>query len=75
MTVHLFWQQLAFNYYFTRDARREVTPPTVLADPMAPKTLPAGQDGAAEAAVAAPVAARALGKTPGALRNYSQAKY
>ena len=66
-------KQLAFNYYFSRDARREVTPPTVLADPMAPKTLPAGEDGAE--AASAPVAARALGKTPGALRNYSQAKY
>ena len=66
--------QLAFNYYYTRDARREVNPPTVLADPMAPKTLPAG-DGTDAAAAAAPVVARALGKTPGAIRNYSQAKY
>ena len=62
--------QLSANYYYTRDGRREVNPPTVLADQMAPKSLEAGGEAAAPPAVAP-----AKGRTPGAFYDYSKAKY
>jgi len=62
--------KLSANYYYTRDGRREVNPPTVLADQMAPKSLEAGGEAAAPPAVAP-----AKGRTPGAFYDYSKAKY
>jgi len=53
--------KLAFNYYYTRDARREVNPPTVISD--AAKALEAG-DGSA--------AAKSSSKAPGKLFRYSE---
>eukprot|EP00088_Acartia_fossae_P008855 TRINITY_DN14271_c0_g1_i1.p1 TRINITY_DN14271_c0_g1~~TRINITY_DN14271_c0_g1_i1.p1 ORF type:complete len:109 (-),score=12.88 TRINITY_DN14271_c0_g1_i1:31-357(-) len=53
--------KLAGNYYFTRDARREVHPPTVLSDNT--KAITSGEG----AVAAAPVKSRA----PGAQYNYS----
>lgn len=57
--------KLAFNYYHTRDGRREVAPPKVLADAQEVLALASGE-GQVKA-----VAAKA--KTPGAPVNYSQA--
>ena len=57
--------KLSSNYYFTRDARREVELPKTIADHSAPmKALPAeaGKGGAAPAAVAA---FPKMGVTPG----------
>lgn len=57
--------KLANNYYYTRDARREVAPPTLLADgTKAQKVIEAG-DGGAQAPVKKT-------KVPGRLYNYSQ---
>ena len=58
--------KLYANYYFTRDARREVTPPAVIADGTASKALAAGTEGG----VAAPVTVKS--KAPGALFKYSE---
>lgn len=66
--------KVAANYYFTRDGRREVTHPNVLADntKFAPKVLTAGEEGA-EAAVAEtkPAPSGPKKRTPGQYFNYS----
>lgn len=56
--------KLAFNYYYTRDGRRDVAPPKVLADAQEVLALASGE-GQAKAVAAKP-------KTPGAAVNYSQ---
>lgn len=58
----------AFNYYFTRDARREVTFPKNLADNTleSAKALQSGQEGATVATTGA------KRKTPGPVYRYSQ---
>ena len=53
--------KLSGNYYYTRDGRREVGPPTLLADG-AQKVLPSGDAGGATSVVG-------KSKTPG--RNYT----
>lgn len=60
--------KVASNYYFTRDGRREVGFPTVLADQTAAKAKSLAAGGEAAAAVAK-VGKR---KTPGAVYKYSQ---
>ena len=56
------------NYYFTRDGRREVELPKVLADATKVKALSAGD--ASDSGTA--VTARVKSKTPGALFRYSE---
>jgi NADH dehydrogenase (ubiquinone) 1 alpha subcomplex subunit 7 len=63
--------KVAANYYYARDARREVHPPTVVVDKAAPRALPAGGGDAAAAAVATSGGV-ARAKTPGKFYNYSQ---
>ncbi len=61
--------KLSGNYYYTRDARREVAPPNVLTGPEAQKALEAGQEGAAVATTSASIPK--TGKTPGGAFGYS----
>ena len=56
--------KLSANYYHTRDGRREVAPPTVLADGTQ-KVIASGEGAAASSAVT-------QSKTPGRVYNYSQ---
>ena len=56
--------KLAFNYYYTRDGRREVAPPQVLADAQEVLALSSGE-GQAKAVAVKP-------KTPGKAASYSQ---
>lgn len=53
--------KLADNYYYTRDGRREVTPPSTVADHTQTKALESGEK---------EVAARPKSKTPGAFYQY-----
>jgi len=57
--------KLFANYYFTRDAKREVFPPTVISD--STKALVSGTEDGASAAATAPKS-----KTPGKLCRYSE---
>lgn len=59
------------NYYFTRDARREVMRPKVLADSTSPLALPMG-DAAGDASALAAKAGPKL-KTPGRVFHYDSA--
>ena len=63
--------RLATNYYFTRDARREVERPNELADNSATKAIEAGGKEAKETETAK-IQLPKVGKTPGAFYNYSQ---
>ena len=58
--------KLAFNYYFTRDGRREVAPPKALAGEDTQKAIEAGEGSVAVTAIGK------TGKTPGAVFRYSQ---
>ena len=58
--------KLYANYYYTRDARREVTPPTVISEGAASKALTAG----AEGGVATTSGVKS--KAPGPLFKYSE---
>ena len=62
--------KLFANYYHTRDGRREVTFPTVLADETKTKALAAGAEESSEAGAA--VIQRVKSKTPGTLYRYSE---
>ena len=65
--------KLSGNYYYTRDARREVHLPTSIADATKTKAITAGaEDSAAIADTTASVVASVKSKTPGALFKYSQ---
>lgn len=65
--------KLSGNYYFTRDGRREVKPPTVLADASGVKSLEAGAVEGTDAVAAAPAASGGKkSKAPGAMYRYSQ---
>ena len=59
--------KLHSNYYHTRDARREVTFPTMIADETKTKAISAG-----EAETGAAVVQRVKSKTPGTLYRYSE---
>ena len=56
--------KLSGNYYYTRDGRREVAPPTVLAGGKAVKAIEGGETPAVEVAVSK------TGKTPGRVNLY-----
>jgi len=56
---------LAANYYYTRDGRREVAPPAVLAD--GNKALASGEETAA-------AVMPKIGKTPGRVHNITDLK-
>ena len=60
------------NYYFTRDARREVTFPTVLADETKTKAITAGVEESATPETGTAVTERVKSKTPGTLWRYSE---
>ena len=64
--------KLSGNYYYTRDGRREVAFPDVIADETKTKAIAAGgEEGSAETAPA--VVVKQTGKrTPGALFRYSE---
>lgn len=65
--------KVAFNYYYARDARREVTFPTMLADntkDAAAKALPSGSDAQGTVAPTTTLSSSRQ-KTPGKLFNYS----
>ena len=57
------------NYYYTRDGRREVGFPSIIADETKTKAISAGEE-SPNAGTA--VAARVKSKTPGALFRYSE---
>ena len=58
------------NYYHTRDGRREVTFPTMIADETKTKALSAGEAETSEAGTA--VVQRVKSKIPGTLFRYSE---
>ena len=60
--------KLSGNYYYTRDGRREVGFPTVIADETKARALSAGENADAGTAVAA----RVKSKTPGVVFRYSE---
>lgn len=62
--------KLFSNYYHTRDARREVTFPTMIADETKTKALSAGGEETSETGAA--VVERVKSKTPGTLYRYSE---
>ncbi len=70
------FQKLSGNYYYTRDGRSEVRPPTTVADNTkeAAKSLESGGQEAevADKAVARPGERRKRRRTPGEVYRYSQ---
>ena len=60
------------NYYYTRDARREVAFPSIIADETKTKAITAGVEESATLETSAPVAAAVKSKTPGQLFRYSE---
>ena len=60
--------KLSGNYYFTRDGRREVTFPSLIADET--KAIASGEGTTEDAGTA--VATRQKSKTPGTLYRYSE---
>ena len=62
--------KLSGNYYFTRDGRREVTFPSLIADETKAKAIASGEGTTEDAGTA--VATRQKSKTPGTLYRYSE---
>lgn len=60
------------NYYYTRDGRREVAFPSVIADETKTKAITAGTEEAATSESSAAVAAVVKSKTPGQIFRYSE---